>query len=114
MKLNVTEFVGPIYADPDTDEEPAWVKEETDKFNDVYDMNKDGKLDKDEVKEHLLPEKQQPLGTKDARHLVESADEDEDGKLSVEEMVMHHEFFVGSHVTDFGRALPHAGKHDEL
>ena len=51
------------------------------------------------------------MAQEEARHLVSSADEDKDGKLSEDEMINNHEIFVGSEATDYGRALP---KHEEL
>ena len=48
--ISLDEFLGD-YHDPDDKEaeEPEWVKEETKKFNEEYDKNHDGKLDKDEA-----------------------------------------------------------------
>lgn len=48
--MSLEEFLGD-YRDPDDSEaeEPEWVKEETKRFNDEYDKNHDGKLDKDEA-----------------------------------------------------------------
>lgn len=48
--VSLDEFLGD-YRDPEDAEadEPEWVKEETKKFKEEYDKNKDGKLDKDEV-----------------------------------------------------------------
>lgn len=48
--ISLDEFLGD-YRDPEDAEadEPEWVKEETKKFKEEYDKNKDGKLDKDEV-----------------------------------------------------------------
>lgn len=51
------------------------------------------------------------MAREEARHLVSTADENADGKLSEEEIVKNHETFVGSEATDYGRALP---KHEEL
>lgn len=51
------------------------------------------------------------MAQEEARHLVSTADENNDGKLSEEEIVKNHETFVGSEATDYGRALP---KHEEL
>lgn len=51
------------------------------------------------------------MAQEEAQHLITSADDDKDGKLSEEEIVTNHETFVGSEATDYGRALP---KHEEL
>lgn len=48
--ISLDEFLGD-YRDPDDKEaeEPEWVKEETKRFNEEYDKNHDGKLDKEEA-----------------------------------------------------------------
>ena len=51
------------------------------------------------------------MAQEEAQHLITSADDDKDGKLSEEEIVTNHETFVGSEATDYGRALP---RHEEL
>lgn len=59
----------------------------------------------------VLPETEFAMAQEEAKHLVTSADDNKDGKLSEEEIVNNHETFVGSEATDYGRALP---KHEEL
>lgn len=51
------------------------------------------------------------MAQEESRHLLSTADDNKDGKLSEEEIVNNHETFVGSEATDYGRALP---KHEEL
>ena len=51
------------------------------------------------------------MAQEEARHLMQAADDNKDGKLSEEEIVKNHETFVGSEATDYGRALP---IHEEL
>lgn len=41
----------------------------------------------------------------EAAHLISSADTNQDGKLSVSEIVDSHEVFVGSEATHFGEQL---------
>lgn len=47
-------------------------------------------------------------------HLFDSADDNHDGQLSFEEILHHHDVFVGSEATDYGGDL--LGDHfdDEL
>lgn len=48
-------------------------------------------------------------------HLFGASDDDHDDKLSFEEIVSHHDIFVGSEATDFGDHLYDIGKfEDEL
>ena len=110
--VNLQEFLGD-YKDPEAQDQddPEWVKEETKRFNDEYDKNKDGKLDKAELKAWIQPETDHAMAVEEAKHLVTSADDDSDGKLSAEEVERNYAVFVGSEATDYGRALP---THEEL
>lgn len=42
------------------------------------------------------------MAEQEAEHLTIACDSDGDGKLSVQEIVDHHEIFVGSEATDYG------------
>lgn len=64
-----------------------------------------------QVKLWILPETDHVMAKEEARHLITTADDNKDGKLSEDEVVKNHETFVGSEATDYGRALP---KHVEL
>ena len=64
-----------------------------------------------QVKLWILPETDHMMAQEEARHLITTADDNKDGKLSEDEIVKNHETFVGSEATDYGRALP---KHVEL
>lgn len=60
-------------------------------------------LDHDEVKEWVLPNRQDSVT--EAKHLISSADDNENGSLSTEEVLDHYSLFVGSTATDHGKAL---------
>jgi len=45
------------------------------------------------------------MSAQEAEHLILSSDDDGDGKLSVAEIVSHHDIFVGSEATDYGERL---------
>lgn len=51
------------------------------------------------------------MADEEAKHLVTSADDNSDGKLSAEEIERNYAVFVGSEATDYGKALP---PHEEL
>lgn len=78
------------------------------KFHEEYDVNKDGKLDKDEVKLWKTPELFDRAEL-EAKNLIKIADDNKDGKLSPDEIVQHHFIFVGSKATISGSML-----HDEF
>lgn len=45
------------------------------------------------------------MADQEAEHLILSSDDDNDGRLSVDEIVAHHDIFVGSEATDYGERL---------
>ena len=92
---------------PDANSE-SYVSEK-DRFSNEYDQNKDGKLNRSEVLLWIIPDNDD-LAEQEAEHLLLSCDDDGDEKLSVDEIVHHHDIFVGSEATDFGEKL----KKDEL
>lgn len=116
---------------PDSKSENFMV--EKDKFENDYDQDKDGKLNKREVLLWIIPDNRlvlahfdyfnsslmesnsifsREMAESEANHLIESSDDNSDGKLSVDEIVNHHDIFVGSEATDFGDRLNKI--HDEL
>lgn len=78
----------------DPKHEPDWVEFERKQFADVRDKNKDGYLDREEVRLWLLP----PNVHSEAEHLIEISDKNKDRKLSKEEILDNYDNFVGSEV----------------
>ncbi|XP_033751878.1 calumenin-like isoform X1 [Pecten maximus] len=117
--ISLDEYISDVYDEDDEDDEhdeaphegePDWVVSERQQFESHRDHNKDGKLDKDEVREWIMPEDFDHSGA-EATHLMNSADENRDGDLSKDEILEHYDLFVGSQATDFGEALT---RHDEF
>jgi len=77
-------------------------------FREKYDINHDGKLDVSEVEIWKTPE-DFDRATLEAKHLIRMADDNKDGLLTSEEIVLHHFVFVGSKATQSGLLL-----HDEF
>ncbi|XP_065070812.1 calumenin-like [Rhopilema esculentum] len=73
-------------------------------FHEKHDINRDGKLDLDEVEEWKRPEDFNKASL-EARHLIAMADENQDGKLDTDEIIMHHMIFVSSSTTQHGLLL---------
>ncbi|CAL1541320.1 unnamed protein product [Lymnaea stagnalis] len=94
----------------DKEGEPEWVVSEREQFANFRDKDHDGRLDKAEIKDWIIPE-DYDHSTAEAAHLIRSSDENRDGKLSKEEILDKYDLFVGSQATDFGEALT---KHDEF
>lgn len=105
-RLSLKEYISDMYRD-DPKHEPDWVDYERRQFVDVRDKNKDGYLDRDEVKEWLLP----PNVHSEAQHLIEISDTNKDGKLTVSEILDNFDHFVGSEATDYGQMV---AQHDEF
>lgn len=60
-----------------------------------YDINKDGNLDRDEIKAWVLPNNT-ALAIQEAVHLIQETDIDKDGQLTVDEIVAKYKLWVGS------------------
>jgi len=109
--VNMKEYLADLWGgEEDGEKEPEWVEEERKQFKEFRDKNGDGKLDRQEVEEWILP---QDLDHSDVetKHLISEADNDDDGVLTKEEIVEKHDLFVGSQATDFGDILL---RHDEF
>ncbi|XP_065835492.1 calumenin-like [Oscarella lobularis] len=113
--LSVEEYLGDPGVDPDTGNPPDWVSVENTTFYEVRDTNHNGKMDRDEIREWIMPTTHSHVND-EASHLVQQADVDKDGKLSVDEIVNNYDLFVGSQMTDYGSLLKKAEEeaHTEL
>lgn len=123
-----------MYAAEDGEEEPEWVAMEREQFSEFRDKNNDGKMDKEETLDWILPSDYDHAEA-EAKHLLHESDADQvrlrprlrplapdpsnacvfslpqDGRLTKVEILDKFEVFVGSQVTDFGEALL---RHDEF
>lgn len=112
-RVDVHEYLHDIYPemeDPDA-ELPHWYGAEMENFARIRDKNSDGFMDESEVSDWLLP-KETDFVTAEAKHLINQADSDRDGELTIDEIIHSHDVFVGSQATDFGSQLHKP--HDEL
>ncbi|RXM28838.1 Reticulocalbin-1 [Acipenser ruthenus] len=91
--------------------EPDWVKTEREQFADFRDTNKDGKMDKEEIRHWILPQDYDHAQA-EARHLVYESDLNKDQLLTKEEILENWNMFVGSQATNYGEDL--TKNHDEL
>ncbi|EDO32638.1 predicted protein [Nematostella vectensis] len=109
--VSLEEYLGDLYPESEKeDEEPDWVKTEREQFLTVRDKNRDGKMDKDEVRDWIVPADFDHVGA-EVTHLINEADVNKDGYLTKSEIIDKHEVFAGSQATDFGDALT---RHDEF
>lgn len=110
-KISLDEYIGDMYGGSgNTEDEPDWVKNEREQFSAYRDKDKDGFMNKEEIKEWILPTDYNHSEA-EARHLIFESDANKDEKLSKEEILDKYDLFVGSQATDYGEALT---RHDEF
>ncbi|XP_015109153.1 reticulocalbin-2 [Diachasma alloeum] len=85
-------------------EDKEWLLVEKEKFDHEHDKNGDGKLDSGEILAWLVPSNED-LATDEVDHLFAASDDDHDNRLSYDEVLEHHDVFVGSEATDYGDYL---------
>jgi len=108
-KIDFQEFIGQRGKDHDKE----WLQDEKERFDNDLDTNKDGSLDDTEIIHWIVPSEEN-VADDEVTHLFASADDDHDEKLAIEEIVKHHEVFVGSEATDYGDHLHRPKIVDEL
>ena len=104
--LNHTKLI--TFFSDDHVNKPEWIEIEKKQFLTHRDLNKDGSVDIDELREWLHPNGVAPA-LAEAKHLIALSDTDNDGLLTSAEIVENFRVFVGSQATDYGRML-----HNEL
>lgn len=90
-----------------------WYATESARFTELYDKNKDGKLDVDEMKLWLVPNVVE-TAKQESQHLFHEADANKDAQLSYDEIVDAYALFVGSEATNYGEHLEKFRHHSEL
>lgn len=110
--IDLKEYIGDMYTSEENQEEaePDWVASERQQFSEFRDKNNDGKMDREETLDWILPADYDHAQA-EAKHLLHESDANKDGKLTKEEILDKYDVFVGSQVTDFGEALL---RHDEF
>ncbi|KAJ7994705.1 hypothetical protein DPEC_G00252260 [Dallia pectoralis] len=105
------EYIADMFSHEEGGPEPDWVRTERDQFSDFRDLNKDGIMDQEEIRQWILPQDYDHAQA-EARHLVYESDQDKDTKLTKEEILENWNMFVGSQATNYGEDL--TKNHDEL
>lgn len=73
--MKLVHVPGDMYNQEGDDSEPEWVTTEREQFTEFRDKNKDGKMDKEETKDWILPQDYDHAEA-EAKHLVYEADAD--------------------------------------
>jgi len=81
-------------------------------FDSDYDVNGDGHLDRQEFKRWVAPNNEE-IADEEVAHLFAASDDDHDGLLSFDEILEHHDIFVGSEATDYGDHLNNIHRFDD-
>ena len=100
----------PMFERKEGDEEPDWVAAEREQFHTHRDKDKNGKLDKQELGDWIIPEDFDHAEA-ESRHLIYESDANKDEMLTKAEILDQQDLFVGSQATDFGEYLV---RHDEF
>ncbi|XP_017769822.1 PREDICTED: reticulocalbin-2 [Nicrophorus vespilloides] len=98
--ISFQEFIGDRGVHRDTD----WLLVEKQKFDHDFDKDKDGKLDGSEILSWVVPSNEE-IAQEEVDHLFASSDDDHDDLLSFDEVIEHHDIFVGSEATDYGEHI---------
>ncbi|XP_038157431.1 calumenin-A-like isoform X2 [Cyprinodon tularosa] len=108
--IDLKEYIGDMFTAENGVEEPEWVATERQQFYEFRDKNKDGKMDREETLDWILPA-DYDHAVAEAKHLLYESDTNKDGKLTKEEILDKFDLFVGSQVTNYGEVLM---RHDEF
>lgn len=98
--IDFQEFIG----DRGQDHDQEWLYAEKEKFDQELDLNLDGKLTGNEILSWIVPSNEE-IAEEEVQHLFGVSDNNEDGILSFDEVLEHHDTFVGSEATDYGDHL---------
>lgn len=85
-----------------------WEKERMQEFQDVIDLDKDGRVTRHELVMYTDPRNPAHAAI-EAKNLVKAADTDGSGKLSLNEVLSHLDIFIGSKMVDIAKTF-----HDEF
>lgn len=109
-RISLEEYIGDMYRGSTGEEEPDWVKNERQQFSQYRDKDNNGYMEKEEVRQWILPPDYDHAEA-EAKHLIFESDGDQDKRLTKQEVLDKYDLFVGSQATDFGEALV---RHEEF
>ncbi|XP_061892468.1 reticulocalbin-3 isoform X2 [Entelurus aequoreus] len=110
-KIDLYEYIGDMYTPEDGESEPEWIQTEKKHFTEMRDANKDGHMDANEVAHWILPGEVDHADN-EAKHLIHETDNNQDGLLTLSEMLDKLDDIKISTITDYGAMK--VEEHDEL
>ncbi|XP_039257431.1 45 kDa calcium-binding protein-like [Styela clava] len=81
-----------------------WVASRREEFRKIIDINKDGKVGVEELEAYLDPLSRTMAG-QEARQLIGFGDTNEDGKLTLREILENSEFYTGSKLYNYAQSI---------
>ncbi|XP_060111558.1 reticulocalbin-3 isoform X1 [Heteronotia binoei] len=110
--VGVDEYLGDMYSPETGEPEPDWVKTERQQFLDFRDLNKDGKMDREEIGHWILPPDYDHAEV-ESKHLLFESDKDKDSKLSREEFIESYLRFLNE-ARSYNDVMKQLRPHQEL
>uniref|UniRef100_A0A0R3QUB2 Reticulocalbin-3 n=1 Tax=Brugia timori TaxID=42155 RepID=A0A0R3QUB2_9BILA len=107
-KITLDEFLDDLAGDQKSD----WYMVEKNRFEYDYDKDRNGVLEGAEIASWLVMNLE-TTAAEEVEHLMSKADKDNDGRLSIDEIISESDLFVGSEATNHGENLVDL-LHDEL
>uniref|UniRef100_A0A1A8UTK6 45 kDa calcium-binding protein n=1 Tax=Nothobranchius furzeri TaxID=105023 RepID=A0A1A8UTK6_NOTFU len=106
LKLSLSEFislpVGTVENQQGQDIDDDWVKERKKEFEEVIDSNHDGIVTMQELEEYMDPMNEHNA-LNEAKQMIAVADENQNHRLELEEILRYSEYFTGSKLMDYAR-----------
>ena len=92
-------------SDHEEDDHESWTEYEREQFKEKLDSDKDGVLKGDELLKLTGSSSVEEKAKKEAEHLMHECDQNQDGKLTSDEIIENHQIWLHTEATDFGRKL---------
>jgi len=92
-------------SDHEEDDHESWIEYEREQFKEKLDSDKDGVLKGDELLKLTGSSSVEEKAKKEAEHLMHECDQNQDGKLTSDEIIENHQIWLHTEATDFGRRL---------
>nr|XP_056720589.1 calumenin-like [Euleptes europaea] len=109
--VGVDEYIENMYSPESGEPEPDWVKDARQRFFNDWDLNKDGEMDREEIRSWIHPP-DYDNAEEEAKLLLFESDKDKDNKITKQEILDNLEMFMDSQATNYGKYL--TKEHDEL
>lgn len=113
-KISMDEYMADYLTKPSENLEhygEEFLEEEKHRFNDDFDRDGNGFIEGEELSFWMGPDNTE-IAIEETEHIMEMSDEDQDGLITLAEVLDNHDLWVDSDATQFGQQLRFI--HDEL